>query len=270
MPQITVTKASGEKEPFDMGKIVSSMRRIGIPPSLENQVISHVESILYPDISTFEIYKRVREFLKNVYPQIIPRFNLKEAIMQLGPSGYPFESYFSQILIAHGYQTEVGVFMPGKCVTHEVDILAQKDQKKFMIECKYHNLAGARCDIKIALYVNARFEDLKAPHQFDEGWLVTNTKCTTDAIQYATCINLKIVSWGYPVKDNLQNLIQSQRLFPITCQTTLTKIQKQKLLSKNIVLCKQLLNLDPSIMAELNLSPQKQYRVEEEVKALIN
>jgi predicted RecB family endonuclease len=55
--------------------------------------------------------------------------------MSLGPSGFLFEQFFSEILKNYGYKTKINVFLKGKIITHEIDIIAEKN-KKYMIECK--------------------------------------------------------------------------------------------------------------------------------------
>ena len=62
--------------------------------------------------------------------------------MELGPSGFPFENFIGHIFRHDGYSTDVGVIMQGNCVTHEVDVLACKDDRCYIVECKYHNQAG--------------------------------------------------------------------------------------------------------------------------------
>ena len=71
---------------------------------------------------------------------------------------------------------------------------------------------GGKTDIKDALYVKARYDDLKqAPLQssrVDEGWLVTNTRFTQNAIRYARCSNLTLVGWDYPRTRGLLDMIE--------------------------------------------------------------
>jgi len=102
--------------------------------------------------------------------------------------------------------------------------------------------------VKIPLYIQARFKDvetewLKIPEhlaKIHQGWVVTNTKFTSDAIQYGTCAGLKLVGWNYPDGNSLRSQIDALKLYPITCLTSLTKFEKQKLLENKIVLCQEL------------------------------
>ena len=43
---------------------------------------------------------------------------------------------------------------------HEVDVIAEKDNQHFMIECKFHNDSSRNCNVKIPLYTQSRFLDI--------------------------------------------------------------------------------------------------------------
>lgn len=262
---LTVLKADGTTEPFDEQKVRSSIRRAGIPRELEDKVLSHVNNRVYDGIQTWEIFHHISEFLgKSSHPYSKARYSLKQSIMMLGPTGYPFEDFVASVMQMHGYKTKVRQILSGKCVTHEIDVVLEDKGKKIMIEAKFHNNSGIRSDIHVALYTKARFEDAKIKNDLSEGWLVTNTKATTDAISYAECENLKIISWSYPEGGSLRDLIEKYTLHPITVLTTLSMAQKAQLLQHHIVLCKdicakhELLNILP-------LSQEEKKRTMEEI-----
>lgn len=197
---VNVVKATGEKEPFSEEKVLLSIQRAGIPKNLAPQVISHIKEKLYENIPTYEIYKHITEFLgKSESPYNRTRYSLKQAIMDLGPTGYPFEDYISEILKLEGYKTEIRQILQGKCISHEIDIIAEKNGIRSMIECKFHNMPGTKSQVHVSLYTKARFDDLKDKHNLQEAWLVTNTKITKDALSYALCSNMKVIAWDYPV-----------------------------------------------------------------------
>lgn len=245
---VNVIKASGEKEAFSEDKLKDSIKRAGIPPNLQQEVIAHVKSKLYENIPTSEVYRHITEFLGR-QPHLKSKYSLKQAIMDLGPTGYPFEDYVSEILKAKGYITQVRSILTGKCVNHEVDVIAQKqNSEKLMIEVKFHNTSGIRTDVHVSLYTKARFDDLKEKYKFDRAWLFTNTKITSDALSYALCTNMGVVSWSYPQNESLRDLIEEHKLYPITILSSLSQAQKQTLLENHIVLvkdvCKNKENLD--------------------------
>lgn len=273
---IQVRKASGNLEPFSEEKIFRSLEKAGVDKVLSDKVLAHVKKELYDGISTQQIYSHIFELLRKESSPILGRYDLKRAIMELGPTGYPFEKFVGALLKHNGYQIETGVNVLGRCVTHEIDVVAQKDNQHFMVECKFHNQSGARSDVKVALYVKARFDDVeavwkeKSGHQtkFHQAWLVTNTKLTSDAIQYGECVGMKIIGWGYPSKGSLQDLIEDSGLYPITCLSFLSRHQKEVLLGQGIVLCRDILTLDKASLLSLAFSDEQRNRLFEEIKSV--
>ncbi len=267
---VNVVKATGEKEPFSEEKVRGSIRRAGIPEGLENQVLEHVKSKLFENITTAEIYKHIVEFLEqSSQPQRASRYSLKQAIMELGPTGYPFEDYVSEILKTQGYETKVRQILAGKCVTHEIDVIAEKDGRRIMVEAKFHNGAGIKSDVHVALYTKARFDDLSSRYGFSEAWIVTNTKVTEDALQYALCNGIKVVGWNYPAIGSLRDLVEKSKLYPITAIRSLTQSQKQMLLLHGIVLCKNIC-FSPGQIKILGLNPDQEETVLSEMNFLCN
>ena len=257
-PPINVIKASGETVPFSKDKLKASLERSGAPVETISYILKEIEQILYPSISTKEIYKTAFSLLHKISRFNAAKYKLKKAIMELGPTGYPFEKFIGEILKNQGYDVNVNVMVKGHCVTHEVDVVAQKDEKHFMIECKYHSSFSTKCNVKIPLYIQSRFLDIqkewvnknKHQHNFHQGWVVNNTRYSEDAIQYGNCAGLKLLSWDYPKKGSLKEQISVSGLYPITCLTSLKKSEKKFLLEQNIVLCKQLCN-NPTILNQI-------------------
>lgn len=268
---ILITKASGEKAYFDEDKLRHSLSKAGAEDFQIAEIISELVKELYDGISTKRIYHLAFDRLKNRSKHLAARYHLKQAIMELGPSGYPFEKFVGEILKYQGYSVDVGVIVKGKCVNHEVDVIALADHHHFMIECKYHNQRGIVCDVKIPLYINSRFKDVEAEwvklpghdKRSHQGWVVTNTKFSTDAIQYGNCAGLKLLGWDYPIKGSLKDLIDDLGLYPITCLTTLSKAEKQKLLDNKIVLCLELCE-NPKLLYDLGMNDLKVKRIKEE------
>lgn len=268
MPQ--VIKADGTTEQFSEEKLLSSIQRANIPSSLQTQVLDHVKKRIYNNIPTYEIYKHIEEFLeKNDEPYIKAKYSLKSAIMELGPTGFPFEVYVSEILKAQGFQTEVGTFLLGKCVNHEVDIIAKSKDKKIFVECKFHNRPGIKSEVHVSLYTKARFDDLAQKHGFSKALLVTNTKMTSDALSYALCENIEVLSWTYPEEASLRELIEKYKLFPITQLSFLSFSQKQELFAKDVVLIKQICT-DPSVLNQLSLPENKREQILKEARTVCN
>lgn len=271
MTHILITKADGEQEPFDPHKLDASLKRAGAQLQARNHIVSRVEKELREGMRTEDIYSHAFEYLREEgAPAVAARYSIKRAIFALGPSGFPFEQYLSEVLRAHGWSTRTGVAMTGRCAPHEVDVLAEKNGRRIGIEAKFHNVPGGKTDIKDALYVHARYEDLaKAPERasrVDEGWLVTNTRFTRNAIRYAQCANLTLLGWDYPRNRGLLEMIEEVRVHPLTALTTLTDGEKRRLMDNNVVLCKNVQT--GHLLEEFGVKPSRIPQVIEEAKYL--
>jgi hypothetical protein len=184
---ILITKADGEREPFKPEKLEQSLERAGASSTARARILAHVLQELREGMLTEEIYRHAFEKLRQEEETpVAARYSMKRAIFALGPSGFPFELFFSEVLKAHGWKTRADIMLMGRCAGHEVDVVAEKDGKRVAIEAKFHNDPGGKTDIKDALYVHARHLDLQqSPDEnsrVDEGWLVTNTRFTRNAI----------------------------------------------------------------------------------------
>ncbi|OQA71067.1 MAG: ATP cone domain protein [Parcubacteria group bacterium ADurb.Bin247] len=247
---MNIIKASGQREPFNEEKIKNSLRRVNLGEADIEYIVSKVKKRLKPGITSDQILKMVLSMLRNKGIHYSSRYNLKRAMIDLGPSGYPFEIFFSKLLKEYGYSVEVGQVVKGHCANQEIDIIAIKAHKHYMVECKFHNTFGAKSDLKVALYTYARFLDVKEAwkkketniDKIHQAMLVTNTKCSADAIQFAECRGIKIICWKYPQKENLENLIESKSLYPITVLPSLNKQAKDILFKENIFFVKELID----------------------------
>lgn len=259
-----VTKYSGEKEQFSEEKLELGLINLGIEESTISFILNEIKQFLYEGIPTKKIFREVRKLLLSYSDQYASKYRLKQAILELGPSGYPFEAYVSSILNAMGYETHTNVIVQGKCVRHEVDVVAEKEDHHYMIECKFHNRQGYKTDVKVPLYIQSRFQDVeyswrrKSGHRdkFHQGWVVTNAQFTSDAINFGECAGLKMLSWDYPKNDSLKVLISSYGLHPITCLSTLSKTEKKLLLKNEIVLCRTICE-NPEILYQLGFEYSK-------------
>jgi hypothetical protein len=231
---------------------------------LIEQIIETVNRKIYDRIPTAELYRIVFDELKRSQKGAAAKYNLKRAIMQLGPTGYPFEKFIAALWQSEGFTTAVGQIMKGHCVSHEIDVVAEKENLYYLAECKFHTYQGKASDIKNALYVYARFLDVekqlksRAAHagKIHKMWLVTNTRLTGDAVAYGACVGLGLLSWDYPVEDGLRERVERSGLHPITCLPSLSGKQKRQLLDRGIVLCRDLLS-QPGILLEIGVRQHK-------------
>lgn len=269
---ITILKSSGERAKFSIEKLRTSLRRSGAEEKLVSQIIGAVRDELYQGISTKEIYNRAFSLLKKSKNVYASKYKLKKAIYELGPTGFPFERFIAAILEFSGYQVSVGDILQGKCVTHEIDVIAKKNGQHIIAECKFHSDRSTKCNVKIPLYINSRYQDVVNNYRDtnncpNEGWVVTNTQFTKDAITYGKCCGLKLLSWDYPEDNAIKDRIDRLGLYPITVSTLLTNREKQFLLSRDIVLCRQLIK-DNFYLDHLGISESRKEKILNEINQL--
>lgn len=271
MSHLLITKADGERERFDPVKLERSLMHAGASSTTRARILSQMMNELRPLMSTEEIYRRAFDLLKQAeQAPVAARYSTKRAVFALGPSGFPFEQFLGEVLRSHGWTIQTDVMLMGRCAPHEVDVLAEKNGKRVGIEAKFHNEPGGKTDIKDALYVHARYEDLRqaptASSRVDEGWLVTNTVFTRNAIRYARCSNLTILGWDYPRTRGLMTMIEESKVHPLTALTTLSESEKRRLLDNRIVLCKSIQT--EHVLKEYGVAPVKIPQVLEEARRL--
>jgi Holliday junction resolvase-like predicted endonuclease len=270
-----IIKSSGEKVKFSLDKLRVSLKRTGADKRTIDQILNKVRDELYQGISTKEIYNRAFSILKKKKSYLASKYKLKKAIYELGPTGFPFERFVSAILKYSGYKTEVGKILQGQCVKHEIDVITHKKDETTIIECKFHSDQGLKCNVKVPLYINSRYKDVQAHWnanpkngtKLTKGWVVTNTRFTEDALQYGMCCGLYLVSWDYPKNDSLKDRIDRLGLYPITVSTLLTTREKQFLLSRDIVLCRELLH-DKFFLDHLGVSEIRKEKILNEISNL--
>ncbi len=238
---INIIKASGERVLFSEEKYRESLKRSGATPELIDKVCVEIMPALHDGMTTHELYQRTHQLLgKKRQRAVAGRYHFRQAIMALGPSGYPFEQYVAELLKRQGYEVVLDQVVMGKCVSHEVDVIAIKGNDRFIIECKFHQAAGALCSIQTALYVKARYEDILARNHsqgFSSALLVTNARISSVAIQYGECVGMKLLAWSYPENNGLEKMVDEQGLHPITCLSSLPNSALIALLHEGIVLC---------------------------------
>lgn len=272
-----IIKASGEKELFDPQKFTNSLARAGASSEIINKILDEIKTKEKAFKTAKEIYRFAFDSLGKYNKGIAGRYNLKNALYELGPTGFPFEKFVAQLFVAQNFEVKVDQISKGRCISHEIDAVVKKDDQQFLVECKFHSRQGLKADVKIPLYIKARFDDIKEhwvanPMQnghFHQAWIFTNTKFTWNAIMYAKCVGIRLVGWSYPEEDNLARLIDKFGLHPITALTSINRYQKKLLLQNEIVLCKQLYNQSSKLEA-LGFQDNKISQIMAEAKAVCN
>lgn len=290
---ILIRKASGELEPFSAEKLKRSLQRSGASDSHIDEIIKEIESRLFDGISSKLIYDKAFALLKKkplvkrggggitvsakpvLNPGAAARYKLKNAMMELGPTGHPFEHFVGEIFYRMGYNVEVGQVLQGNCVTHEMDVIATKEKTQILVECKFHFSQNVNASVQVPLYVRSRVDDIiKYRKNLPEyegfsfiGCVVTNTRFTADASAYGECSGLKLLSWDYPQGEGLKELIDREKIFPLTVLTKLSTPEKQRLMEQGIVVVRQI-HENNSLLNQLSLDSNKRKRVLEEIEDL--
>jgi hypothetical protein len=271
-----IVKTTGDVEKFSLEKLMGSMQRVGVDLETAKKIAEDVAQ--HADIaSTTDVHRATYEKLKRSYRPAAARYNLKRALKALGPSGYPFEQFFARLLEARGYTTSTNRTIRGLCVEHEVDVMAYKDERHFIFECKFHNNLGYKSDVKTVLYMKARFDDIKAQWKsVHEGrdehlhqlWVVTNTQFTSQAMDYAKCVGIELMSWRYPQGRSLAELIDQVGLHPVTAITKINRRQKDYLVNHGVVLCREV-EQKKDILKKAGIHGHKLDQVIAEAQAII-
>ena len=277
LTEIRVKKNNGYYAAFNIEKLERALQRSGASSFEIEEVIRQMQAKLYDGITTKKIYQIAYAILRKRSQRAAGRYRLKKAIMELGPTGYPFEKFVGKLFEADGYKSVTGVQLEGKCVGHEVDVVAEKGNKKFMVECKFHRDTRKKSDVKVTLYIHSRFLDVSAKWKEDEnnpemvykGMVVTNTRFSEDAMQFGKCAGLKVVSWDYPQGNSLKDWIDRSGYHPITSLASLRQKEKQYLLEEGIVLCRQL-SSNFSVLDKMKLSSLRLRKIKQETLDLIS
>ena len=366
---LVITKASGETEIFSAEKLRGSLMRSGADIDVVEEIVRQISEWLTNPasgnlsgrysvnvkktgsqgiITTRMIYDRAFQLLRKMTIGNAARYKLKKAMMELGPTGHPFEHFAGQIYKILGYDVEVGRVLEGLSVTHEMDVIAtrtvtseldlslggEKDKKaetglrrcqiigklsdincylmrtasgvgsdrpgvadsaggtgvassgsvsaeglsfprkhQHLVECKFYISTGKNANVQVPLYVRSRINDIVSLRlgqpEFEgysfSGGIVTNTRFTEDAIAFGENSGLKLLSWDYPRGAGLREIIDREKIFPVTVLTRLTIAQKHQLMERGIVVCRQIAE-DESVLDILGLEPGKLAKIIEEVR----
>jgi hypothetical protein len=150
---VVVTKANGRQELFSHEKLQASLLKAGADVETTTGIVDHIKDELEEGMSTSQIYKHAFFLLEQKQKSVALRYSMRRAVMDLGPSGFPFEKFIAAILKEKGFEVQTGQILLGGCVEHEVDIVAWNENKLIVVEAKFHNELGTRSDLKVALYV---------------------------------------------------------------------------------------------------------------------
>ena len=277
---IYIVNNRGEKELFSQNKIRRSARRVGANPRLAAEIAQTIAKEAFPGMRTSDIFRKIKKILRQRKPAAAIRFDLKDAMRKLGPTGFPFEKYIGEIFQNNGFQVKLNQFISGICnANYEIDFLAKKGNLLYIGECKYHHLPAERVDLEIALANYARFLDIKQGNYFRnlnsqtqiKSILVTNTKFTSKAKKYSRCMGVELLGWRSPKDKGLEYFIDSQKLYPITILPSLKGYLLNIFASKKMLLAKDVLDRNnlSAFTSEKSIPRQKLQSLRREASLLL-
>jgi hypothetical protein len=273
----TIVKADGTREVFDPMRLVTSLTRAGAGVNTADRIAQTITNTITPGSTSREIYARAFTLLRREARPVAARYTLRRALFELGPSGHPFEDLVSHLFRAEGWQVETRKIIKGHCVSHEVDFYATSPDgaQHIAAELKYHNDPGYKTDLKVALYVKSRFDDIfncdptQRACPIERGLLVTNTKFTTEAIAYSECAGVELLGWGYPVGNSLFMQLSKANIYPITTLTSLSRSEKRLMIEQGTVAVDQMLK-DRKTLVPLHLTPERVGEILAEADGLLS
>lgn len=268
-PLFKIKKRTGEFQDFSRIKFVNSLHKSGLDEASIKKVLAHLLPRFKSGLTTKQLYKLAYQLINKHSYKAASKYAFPKTLISLGPDGFNFENFVASLMVKLGYDVKVGVVLKGKCVTHEVDVIASKNGKTIYMECKFHNSLTFKEDIKTALYVKARWDDLKSnsENKFDEFWLVTNSKFSSDATKFSQCSGLKALSPFYPENGNLYDLVVQAKAHPIGILNSLKIKEKEILIKNGLLFVKDLLS-KPALLKKLAVDQTRRDGILKEARTL--
>lgn len=278
MRSLYVINSNREEEPFSFQKLYRSIISVGVPKKTAREIAGRISKEIYPGIATSEISKKVKRALSQEVSGAALRFNLKEGMRKLGPTGFLFEKFVAEIFKELGFEVKINQHLPGYCLdNYEIDFLAKKKDLLYVGECKYRNLPGDLVRLKDILANHARFHDLINGPFFKangnckaKSILVTNAKFTSEVIRYSSCSGIELLGWRYPRNNSLEGLIEKNNLYPVTVFPSLKGYIKDAFVADRMMLVRDLAKINLEKFSNRYKIPQKYLiPIKEEAKTLV-
>ena len=265
-----IVKSSGKPESFSKKKLIKSIQRTSLPKRQCEYIANEVSHEIGEGVKTSDIYRKTLRLLRRTSSLAGAQYSLKRAIFELGPTGHHFETFVARYFEELCFKTKTCQTYKGKWVSHEIDVVAISKGEKYFVECKFHNRIGIKNDIKTALYVKARWDDLKAGpngHDLTGFYLASNTAFSLDAIKYASGTGLRLLGINAPSEMSFLDHIKELNLYPITSLKSLDRSTKRILIEEGIILAKDL-NLKVDILYKLGFSSSDIKQIQGELNIL--
>lgn len=272
-----IRKSDGKVVYYSSDKLCQSMVQAGASREQAERICRVVDKKIKPGMTTSFIFRDTLRHLVREDLDIAVKYSIKRGVNALGPDGFLFEKFLEALLRQDGYKTLRNQMMTGRCVVHEVDILAWKDSNYFVVEAKFRNDVSNVTHIDQVMYADARMKDIasnetnhkKGTRHFHT-WVMTNSEFTSQATKFAECSGVHLTGWNYPNKDSLQKMIIRTKAYPITVLPSLSHDAREKLTKHGLVLAQDLLPYTKELLVkDFNIAPQTAARIQKEVSHLL-
>ncbi len=263
MSGVWITKADGTRQLFDRRKVINTCFRLGADGEAAETIAKKVESRVYDGISTKKILQMVFRYLRKYRSAVRHQIDLREAISLLRPKP-DFERFVRILLEEQGYKVTPNQIVQGRCVEHEIDAIARRNDETLLVEVKHHFNHHAYTGLDVPRLARATFEDLTegynlglTPIKFTGALIVCNTKFSEHASRYARCRGINHIGWRAPQDQGLEKIIEEKDLYPITLLRDLSREERKKIADRGILLLKHLVVQDIRKLSEKTKIPQK-------------
>jgi hypothetical protein len=260
---VSVTKADGTRQVFMREKVIWTCLRLGASRDIAEDIVRKVEEKIYDGIETKKILQMIFRFLSKRRAAIKHMIDLRRALSLIKPQPN-FEQYIQLLLREQGYEVTPNQIIQGKCVEHEVDAIARKDGKTYIVEVKHHANHHTPTGLDEGRIARAVLEDATdafklgvSPLQVDNAMIVCNTKLSDHAKRYTRCRGIHHLCWGSPPEHNLQTIIDAHKLYPITCLKGVRNDERTRLASAGVLLLKQLITHDAEDLSQQTGIPRE-------------
>lgn len=258
-----VKKADGTTQPYKRAKIITTCLRLHANRETAETIANKIERQIYDGIPTKKILQLIYRYLTDS-PVVKHQIDLKKAISLLRPQP-DFEQFIRMLLEEYGYTVADSQIVRGKCVEHEIDAIAYRGKKTYLVEIKHHRNHHSYTGLDIPRIAQATLEDLVDGFRlnlnslnFTKALIVCNTKFSEHATQYAKCKGIDLIGWKTPPNHGLELMIEEKKFLPIPILKRLGTKNKEKLMDNNIILLKQLLAADVDELNKNTRIPKNQ------------
>jgi Holliday junction resolvase-like predicted endonuclease len=272
---VYVTKADGSKQPFDKQKIINTCLRLQATLEQAQSIADKIEARAYDGIPTKKILQMIFLYMKKYRPAIVYQIDLRQAIAMLR-SKPDFEIFAAKLFEAMGYVVETNLIIQGKCVEHEIDVVARKEEEVILVEVKHHVNHHTYSGLDVFLQLNSTLEDLiegyeigKNNFRFTKAILICNTKVSEHAKRYALCKGLEFIAWKFPPEKGLERIIEEYKLYPITFLKEIERREAYKLADVGIVTVKQLLDYTEKISRKTGINERRIRELQRAAKIIL-